>query len=386
MRKITFIITSFIHYSRNILILEELKLRKDVELHIVIGGTALLPKYSSKYSRLRNMLENDGFQNIHELYFSLEGDNNVVKAKTTGLGIIEFSTLFNDIKPDLIIVRADRFEVLSATVTARYMNIPVAHIEGGDLTGSLDDSVRHAITKLSHIHIVTNTPAQKRLVQMGEDPKYIFNFGSPDVEVVTKAINSKQAIDLSQTGSGSHFDFDKDFIMVMYHPVWQDAQKEGQLAKQTCSLLNAVHKSGYSAIWFWPNADVGAEEISHELRVFRDKTHEHKIHFMRYLPPKSFIWLLNKTRVLIGNSSAGIKECSYLGVPVVNIGTRQDKRLRASNVIDVDCTSENISNGILRQLQKKRYKASKLYYAENTGRNIARTLARVKLDHNKVFF
>ena len=146
-------------------------------MHIVIGGTALLSKYSSKNAGVKYILEEEGFENMHEIHFNLEGDLPIVKGKTTGLGIIEFSTLFNNIRPDIVVVRGDRFEVLAATIAAAYSNIPLAHIEGGDVSGTIDESVRHAITKFSHIHFPTNEESRARIIRMGENPKYVFNFG-----------------------------------------------------------------------------------------------------------------------------------------------------------------------------------------------------------------
>lgn len=380
-RRIAFIITSFIHYSRNFLVLEELNRRSDVDLHVILGGTALLSKYSSKYAHVRTMLEDSGIKNIYEMYFNLEGDNHVTKAKTTGLGVIEFSTLFNNLKPDLVVVRGDRFEVLSATIAAAYMNISIAHIEGGDLSGSIDESVRHAVTKLSHIHFATNEPAKARILKMGEHKKYVFNFGSPDVEVVHRIGNGK-SIDLGKTGSGASIDPKQDYLMVMYHPVTNDA---GDSSLHTKSLLKAVQETGMQTLWFWPNADVGTEEISRELRVFKDNAKNHKIHFMRYVSPKDFIWLLKNTRALIGNSSAGLKESSYLGVPVVNVGNRQSNRLRAENVVDVGYDPVAIKKAIEKQLAVGRYPVSHLYKAENTAKNIARTLATIDLYIQKSF-
>lgn len=162
-RKICFVMTSLIHYSRNLLILEELKKREDVELHIIIAGTALLPKYASSHTKIKEILKSEGFNNIYEVYFTLEGDNNVVKSKTVGLGIIEFSLIFNNINPDLLLVRGDRFEVLSAATAASLMNIPIAHIEGGDVSGTIDESIRHTVTKLSHIHFATSELSKKRI-------------------------------------------------------------------------------------------------------------------------------------------------------------------------------------------------------------------------------
>ncbi len=381
-RRICFVITSFIHYSRNLLILEELKKRADVELHIIIGGTALLSKYSSKTAHIEELLKREGFTNIHELHFNLEGDNYIVKAKTAGLGVIEFAGFFNDIQPDLVVVRGDRFEVLAAAIAASYMHIPIAHIEGGDTTGSIDESVRHAVTKLSHIHFATNDAAKKRLVRMGESPEYVFNFGSPDVEVVSKLGKRPIAVDIATTGSGAMIDLGKPYLMVMYHPdtgVAHDAAKHAKL------LLSAIHRLGIPTLWFWPNFDAGAEDISHELRVFRDQVKDHKIRFLRYIPPREFISLLTGAVALVGNSSAGLKESSFLGLPVVNIGDRQGSRLHAENVMHVPHNEKAIVAAILEQAKVGRYPVSHLYFAKDTARNIAKTLSTAPLYIQKRF-
>jgi UDP-hydrolysing UDP-N-acetyl-D-glucosamine 2-epimerase len=381
-RKVCFVITSFIHYSRNLLVLEELKKRKDVDLHIIVGGAALLSRYSSKYADIKKLLKNDGHNSLYELHFNLEGNDTIVKAKTTGLGIIEFTTLFNHIKPDVVVVRGDRFEVLSATIAAAYMSIPVAHIEGGDLSGSIDESVRHAITKLSHIHFATNEPAKKRILKLGEHPSYVYNFGSPDVEVVQKLLKKKHKFDLSKTGSGASFDLSKGYLVVMYHPDITDIK---HVHENTRKILKAVHDTGLPTLWFWPNADAGAEDVSQELRVFKDEQKGHKIRFMRYLGPRDFIWLLNNSLCLIGNSSAGIKETSFMGLPVVNIGTRQNNRLRASNVLSVVHDVDAIRDAINKQIKKGRYPVSDIYFAKDTSKNIAKTIATVPLYSQKSF-
>jgi len=381
-RKICFVITSFIHYSRNMLILEELQRRKDVELHIAIGSSALIPRYASKYGTVRQILKQDKFKDIHEIHFNLEGDIPIVKAKTAGLGIIEFSTLFNDIKPDLVVIRGDRFEVLAATIASAFSNIPIAHIEGGDVSGTIDESVRHAITKFSHIHFPTNEESKARILRLGEDPRYVFNFGSPDVEVVYKIASMNHKFEIQKTGSGADIDLNKDYLMVMYHPVITELE---QVAENTKKLLNVIHGLGIQTLWFWPNADVGSESISHQLRIFNDQVKDHSIRFMRDILPKEFIWLLKNSRCLVGNSSAGIKECSYLGIPVVNMGSRQNGRLRASNVLNVPHKEKLIKKGIEKQLKMKRYPPSHLYQRDNTAKNIAKTLATVPLYVQKVF-
>jgi len=383
-RKICFVITSFIHYSRNFLVLEELQKRNDVELHVIVAGTALLSKYSARSQHIQGMLKKKGIKRVYEIYFNLEGGKPVVKAKTAGLGMVEFSSVFNQVNPDVVVVRGDRFEVLSATAAAALMNISIAHIEGGDVTGTIDESVRHAITKFAHIHFATNKDAKRRVLQMGENPKYVFNFGSPDVEVVKKlAKKTKKLPHISQTGSGAMIDPNKDFIMVSYHPVTSELDK---LSEHTDQLLEAVHTLGIPTFWFWPNADAGAEEkISHRLRIFNDTHKNHNIRFMRYLPPEQYLWFLGRAKCMVGNSSAGIKECSYLGVPVVNIGTRQQKRLKAKNVLNVSHSTRSIKTGIQKQLKRGKYKSSNVYSVSNTSKNIAKTLATTDLYIQKLF-
>src|SRR3989344_1625008 len=381
-RKVCFIITSFVHYSRSLLILDALKKRSDTELHIIIGGTALLAKYSSKFAYVRNILEAEGFKNLYEVYFNLEGDNPTVKAQTAGLGLIEFSHLFNNVKPDLVVVRGDRFEVLSAATAASYMRIPIAHIEGGDVTGTLDETVRHSITKLAQIHFVTNEDARRRVIQMGEPKNYVFNFGSPEIEVVARVVQNPPALDLSSTGSGAEVRAEDEYLMVLYHPA---VPVPAELRQGTKTLLEVVHGLKMPTLWFWPNFDLGAEEISRELRMFIDTVHDHHIRFLRYLPPREFLALLKGARCLIGNSSAGVKECAYLGIPVVNVGSRQSGRLRDRNVTDAPEEHDALRRAIRRQLSVARYPSSRLYRAKDTSKRIAETLVNAPLYIQKRF-
>ncbi len=380
-RKVCFVITSFIHYSRNILVLHELQKRQDIELHIILAGTALSSKYTSVSIGIKDRLAEAGFPYLHEMHFNLEGDNYVTKTKTTGLGVIEFSSIFEQTKPDVVVVRGDRFEVLAAAVAAALMNIPIAHIEGGDVSGTIDESVRHAITKLAHIHFATNTQAEKRLVAMGENPDSVFNFGSPDLEVPLRL--GMHVPDITVTGSGASLDLSKEYIVVLYHPVATELDKT---IEHTKTVLDAVYDLGLQTVWFWPNFDVGSEQISRQLRIFNDQTQGHKIRFMRYLHPEEWFGLLRNARALVGNSSAGIKECSLLGVPVVNIGSRQQKRLRASNVLDVTHDVSLIKDTIRKQVSHGKYPPSYLYKGDSTSERIAQKIATVPLYTQKSFY
>ncbi|MFA6447579.1 MAG: UDP-N-acetylglucosamine 2-epimerase [Patescibacteria group bacterium] len=377
-RKICFIITSKIHYARSKILLQELQAREDIELQIVIGASAILEKYGD----IESLLEEDGFAYNAKIIMTLEGGSPVAMAKTTGIGITEFATAFDNLKPDIVLVRGDRYEVLSATVAAAYINIPVAHIEGGDLSGTIDESVRHAITKLAHIHFTTNAESCERVKKMGENPDYVFNVGCPEIEFVAK--NDFEATEeyVNCLGVGDKIDITQPYLIAMQHPVTSEIKQSREQINET---LYAVSELKIPTIWFWPNADAGSDEISKMIRVFRENNQVKHIRFIRSLPPEEFIGLLKKAACLVGNSSAGIKECSYLGVPVVNIGTRQNNRQRADNVLDAQYDKEDIKLAIAKQLEHGAYESSSLYFQENTSQKIADILASVELYTQKRF-
>jgi len=364
------------------LVLKELQKRSDVELFVALGGEIILSRATSKYSNIKELLKKQGITKVFEAHFYLDGDQVIDKAKTLGLGIIEFSTLFNYIGPDLVVVRGDRFEVQAAAAAAVYQNIPCAHLEGGDITGSIDETVRHAVTKLCHIHFATNEQAKNRLVRMGEDPRYVFNFGSPEIEALDYYLKQKSDLSiLKKSGSGQELDL-KNFAMVMFHPITNQLE---ELSAQVRSLYEAVAATKVSTIWFYPNFDAGSETISQELRKLSLANTSSQIHFSRYLPPEIFSWLLSKTRCFVGNSSAGIKECSYLGVPVVNVGDRQSGRTKAKNVVSVGFQAKALQKALSQQLNIKRYPKDTTYYVKDTSKKIADKLSTLKLYVQKRF-
>lgn len=378
-RKICFIITSKIHYARSRRVLAELNKRSDIELQLVVGASAILDRYGD----VEKWMKDDGYVPSARITMSLEGGSEVAMAKTAGLGIIEFASLFENLNPDVVVVRGDRYEVLSAAIAAAYTNKTVAHIEGGDLSGTIDESVRHAITKLAHFHLVTNEKSMQRVIKMGESPKYVFNVGSTDVELLDKNFNNIKKEEFGKIGVGKALDFDKEFIIVMQHSVTTEFGKNGEYIIET---IETIMQLGMQTVWFWPNIDAGTDEISGMIRRYRERDNLDKYaHFVKYLPPQKFIALLRKASCLVGNSSSGIKECSYLGIPVVNIGTRQQGRQRAENVVDVDYKRDQIIEAVKRQLKHGKYKPSHIYYQPNSSKRIAEILATEKLYIQKSF-
>ncbi len=377
-RKVCVIITSNIHYARSKLLLAEIRNHPNLELQIIVGASAILPNYGDVIP----LLQKDGFHHNAKITMTLEGGNTAAMAKTAGIGIMEFATAFENLQPDIVLVRADRYEVLSAAVAAAYLNIPVAHVEGGDVSGTIDESVRHAITKLAHIHFPTNEQARQRILRMGEHPDYVFMVGSPEIEFVAQHDLDVTNEYINYWGVGDAIDITKPYMMVMQHPVTSEV---GSNRKHVEETLSAINELGIPTIWFWPNVDAGTDEVSKAIRVFREKEEAKHIRFIKYLPPEQFIGLLKKTACLIGNSSAGIKECSYLGVPVVNIGTRQHGRSRSANVMDVGYTALEITEAIKRQLAHGPYPKDERFYQEKTSKKIADIMATVQLYTQKYF-
>lgn len=378
-RTVCFVITSRIHYARNKLVLESLRHHPNIDLKLVVGGSALIDKYGN----VEPDLQQDGFKIDARFLTTLDGGGLAAMAKSAGLGLLELPTIFANLEPDVVLVRGDRYEVLSAAIAAAYMNIPVAHIEGGDVSGTIDESVRHAITKMSHIHFATNDLSLKRILAMGERPEYVFNVGSPELELVMKLASDVEEDLVNAHGVGKSIDIRKPYIIVMQHSVTTEAS---DAYRQISETLMAVHESGVPAVWFWPNVDAGGEAMAKRMREFRESNSNNKIHFLRHLPPEKFYNLLKNSRCLVGNSSSGAKEAALFGVPVVNIGTRQQGRSKGRHIINVGYDYELIKSSIETQLYHGAYAPNHDLYKENTANQITDVLSSIDLYTQKNFY
>ncbi len=380
-RKICFPITSRVHYARQKRLLGVLQKDKNIQLQLVVGGSVLLDKYGERFLPA---ITQAGFTISDTLYNVIEGGHHVAMARTAGLTALEFANTLHRMNPDIVLIRGDRFEQLALAMSAAYLNKTIAHIEGGDLSGTIDESVRHAITKLSHIHFVTNEDSRKRVIQMGEHPESVYNVGSLDIEFTSSVPVKNKGEVVNKTGVGAHIDVAKPFFVVMQHPV--TTEKNNQ--QHTEELFKVIDEVKMPTVWFWPNSDAGTHEIAKVIRVWRERagSENHHIRFVTDLLPEDFIGLLRGAKCLIGNSSSGIKECSYLGTPVVNIGTRQQNRLRGQNVIDAGYGKEEIKRAIVQQLEHGNYVVSPIYYQPDTSSRIAKILANTKLHIQKSFF
>jgi UDP-hydrolysing UDP-N-acetyl-D-glucosamine 2-epimerase len=313
----------------------------------------------------------------------VEGENLVTSAKSTGLGIVELATIFDNLAPDIVLSIADRYETIATAIAASYLNIPVAHVQGGEVTGSIDEKVRHAVTKLSNIHLVSNESARARVIRMGEDPSNVYVTGCPSVDLaVAVSERDLQGFDFFDRypGVGRRFDMSEGYIVVMQHPVTSQYR---EAMSQISETLSAIDSLKLPTFWFWPNVDAGSDSMAKGIRKFRETHILPHVYFLKNLPPEDFLALISKARVLAGNSSVGIRESAYLGVPVVNIGERQQGRDRGPNVIDVGYSRDQICAAIERHLAHGRYPRCPIYGDGSAGRRIADVLASVEIKTEK---
>ena len=378
-RKICVVVTARPSYSRIKTALKAIKDHPNLELQLVVAASALLDRYGSAV----NYINNDGFDITAKVFNILEGENLTAAAKTTGIGILELSTVFDNHKPDIVVTIADRFETMATAIAASYMNIPLAHIQGGEVTGNIDEKVRHSITKLADYHYVASKGAEERVLRLGENKDFVVNTGCPSIDIAAE-VAKNPAFDFDPLvkygGVGSNIEVNKDYIVVMQHPVTNEYAESRNHIDQT---LQAIRDLKIPTFWFWPNVDAGSDGTSKGIRTFREKNRPENIHFFKNMEPQDFLRLLVNSRCLIGNSSVGIRECAYLGVPVVNIGSRQNRRDRGENVKDVNYSASEIKGAIEEWLRSERPKPSHVYGGGDAGIKIAQELTKVPLIFHK---
>jgi UDP-hydrolysing UDP-N-acetyl-D-glucosamine 2-epimerase len=374
-RKVCVVVTARPSYSRIKTALQAIQAHPDLELQLVVAASALLDRYGTAVE----YIERDGFEIAARVFMVLEGENVTTMAKTTGLGLLELATVLDNLKPDVVVTIADRYETLATAVAAAYMNIPVAHIQGGEVTGSIDEKVRHAVTKLADLHFVSTEGAAKRVIRMGEDPATVFVTGCPSIDLAAEIL-PEPALNFDPFekygGVGPRVDISNGYLVVMQHPV----TTEYDLAKQHIfETLHAVHDIDMPALWFWTNVDAGSDGTSNGIRTFRENERPSNIHFFKNMTPTDFLRLLYNCRCLVGNSSVGVRECSFLGVPVVNIGSRQAGRERGGNILDVGYDQKQIKDATEHHLNNSRYPQDLLYGNGTAGEQIAQLLIEASL-------
>jgi UDP-N-acetylglucosamine 2-epimerase/N-acetylmannosamine kinase len=378
-KKICVVVTARPSYSRIKTALTAIKNHPKLELQLVIAGSALLGRYGNAVE----FIEKDGFTVDEKVFMVLEGENPTAMAKTTGLGVMELANVFFKLQPDAVITIADRFETIATSIAAAYQNIPLVHIQGGEVTGNIDEKVRHANTKLADVHLVASEDAKERVIKMGENPKMVVNTGCPSIDLA-KEIAKNPKLDFNPIkkygGVGESINWKDGYLVVMQHPVTTEYK---QAKVDVTKTLMAIGELNIPTFWFWPNVDAGSDGTSSGIRSYREIHQPKNIHFFKNMEPNDFLRLLKNSECLIGNSSVGIRECSYLGVPVVNIGTRQHRRQRGKNVIDVMYRKDAIKNAIKNRMDTTIIESEHIYGDGEAGQRIADTLAIIPLHFHK---
>lgn len=373
MRKVCVVVHSRANYGRIKTVMRAIQKHPELELQLIVGSSALLHRFGAVIDIIRA----DGFEEAAVVHSIVEGETPTTMAKSTGLAIIELATHFENLKPDVVLTVADRFETLATAVAASYMNIPLAHTQGGEITGSIDESVRHAITKLAHLHFPATARAVEFLLRMGENEEAVYLTGCPSIDIVAETdLKLPQDIFERYSGVGPKLAPDKDYVIVLQHPVTTEYGSSLAQIEATLDAVQVFAKEGMQVVWLWPNVDAGSDDVSRGIRRFRERNNTSNIHFYKNFGPEEYVQLLANARCIVGNSSSGLREGAYLGTPCVNIGTRQAGRERGLNVIDVPYDTKAIDDAIRRQLDHGPYGRSTLVGDGTAGRRIADILAK----------
>ena len=380
MRKVCVVVGSRANYSSIKSVMRAVREHPDLTLQLIVGASALLDRFGS----VVDVIEADGFEANARVTMIVEGETPGTMAKSTGLGLLELPTLLDLFKPSVVISVGDRFETMATAIAAAYMNIPVAHTMGGEISGTIDESVRHAVTKLSHVHFPANQQAADRIIRMGEDPAAVHVVGCPRIDLVAEIVEQDGALGatdwLEREGAGAHIRLDEPFLLVTQHPV---TTEYGQGEAQINETLAALQELRMPTIMLWPNADAGSEDTARGMRKFRERHRPDYIRFYKNFPIETWVRLMLASACVVGNSSAPIREGAYIGVPAVNIGTRQRGRDRGGNVVDVEHDRSAIVAAVRAQVAHERYPSDHLYGDGRAGGRVASVLAEAPLTVQK---
>jgi len=371
-RNVCVVLVDRANYGRVHPVMRAIQNDQDLDLLTVCAGTMLL----ERFGQAENTVLADGFYVDGRVYMEVEGSIPSTMAKSIGLGVIEFSSEFQRLKPDIVLLIGDRYEAFAASIAAAYMNIPLAHIQGGEISGSIDESARHAITKLAHIHFPSTERAAEYVLKMGEHEDYVFNVGCPSGDYII-SLDTHLPRDLfDKEGVGAGLDHDLPFILVIYHPVTSQFENE---RSQTEQLLGALDELAHPTLWIWPNIDAGGDHISKAIRVYREHNDAKWLHLVKNLEPVTYQKCLKKTVCAVGNSSSFIRDSTFSGTPVVLVGDRQVGREHGTNLKTTPIEKNSIIATIKEQLSHGPYESCNLYGDGCSSERIVKHLKNIDL-------
>ena len=369
-KKVCIVVGSRANYSSIKSVMSAVSEHPDLTLQLVVGASALLDRYGA----VVNLIEADGFVPEARVHMLIEGETPTTMAKSTGLGLLELPTVFDTLQPDVVVTVGDRFETMATTLAAAYMNIPIAHTMGGEVSGTIDESIRHAVTKFAHIHFPASVQARDRIIKLGEDPATVHMVGCPRVDLVAEILRESADLgaELFEVGVGPQFDLSEPFVLVSQHPV---TTEYGEAEAQITATLEAIREVDIPALILWPNADAGSDDIARGMRKWRERGLAERMHFFKNLPITTYVRIMKQTACLIGNSSSGIREGAYIGTPVVNLGSRQQNREHGPNVIHAEHNRAAIVAALRKQLNNASFSSEPIYGCGKAGQAIADILA-----------
>ncbi len=374
MKKVCVVVASRANYGRVKYLLKAIQAHPDLELQLVVGASTLLERFGPAIDVIRK----DGFKPLRSIFYVIEGETLTTQAKSTGLGIVELSTAFQDLEPDYVVTVADRFETMATAIAATYLNIKLVHLQGGEVSGNIDDRVRHAITKLADIHFPSSEESRQRVISLGEEPDYVFNFGCPSIDVLCHDdLSISNEIMGPYLGVGNPIDWTKPYALVVQHPV---TTSYGQGMAQITETLEALRQQkDLQKVVLWPNIDAGSDDVSKGIRHFREFHMAEPIYYYKNFSPEDYARVLNNAVCCVGNSSSFIREGSFLGVPAVLVGDRQEGREHGPNITLAKYDRADIAEKVTGQLRHGRYPGAAIFGRGDAGQRIAAKLAELNL-------
>lgn len=378
-RKVCVVVGSRANYSSIKSAMRAIQRHEGLELQLVVGASAVLDRYGA----VTDLIERDGFHPAARVFMLVEGETPATMAKSTGLGLMELSTVFDNLRPDIVLTVGDRFETMATTLAAAYMNIPLAHTMGGEVSGNIDENIRHAITKFANVHFPACADAKERIIRLGEAPETVHQVGCPRIDIIAETLERDSRVNdtrIFEDGVGANFDLNKPFLLVSQHPV---TSQYGEGERQITETMLAVLDLRMPAIALWPNADAGADDVARGMRKFRERHPDAPIHYFKNLPIDVYVRLMRRTACLIGNSSSGVRDGAFIGTPAVNVGIRQQRRQRGSNVVDVDHHRGAIADAVRERISRGSFPSEPIYGDGRAGERIAAILAECPLSTSK---
>jgi len=370
-RKICVVLVDRANYGRIKPVMQAIAARPELELQVVAAGTMVLERFDQPV----NVVRRDGFRVDGEVYLELEGSTPATMAKSVGFGVVEFASEFQRLKPDVVLLIGDRYEMLAAAIAAAYMNVCIAHIQGGEVSGSIDESARHAISKFAHFHFPSTKRSAEYLIRMGERPDTILAVGCPSSDIARTFDRQLLPEVIHTGGGGATIDVAKPFLLVLFHPTTTEFGGE---RVQMEAVLEALRRLAMQTVLLWPNIDAGSDHISKAIRAFRVNHQPNWLRNLTNLSPENYLKVLANAACAIGNSSSFVRDAGYFGTPIVLVGNRQEGRETDTHVTRSVPSGDQVFAAAEAQLKHGRYAPSTLYGDGFVSERIAQGLASLQ--------